>query len=324
MKKSKLRQIVREEIQRLKPKIRSGQITEASAGEEAKKRGLKSIGFGRYVDPADPSKVVAKSVKGKLVAVKKAEQPKGAKPVGKKPQPVPVSRAAEKPDRVKSRSVGNWVVRELPYNPGRGRTKAYEKLFWVGKKDNSRGNQFFMDKDGKILDLQMKKLPNKVQNIVNDFIKDAQSKVKKPQPVPGFRAARALKMQQALKDVIRKAEDYEGEFAGGDAKSGFVFLFPDKDTAEGFVGAETAFGEREKAPKMWPVKHKGQTGFAVKILGKNMQPTVDPIAEAQTSPYESTVYDREDFFEYTPPLIADRRFYLQVREGKLPELDWEL
>lgn len=44
-------------------------LTEASAGEEAKKRGLKSIGFGRYVDPSDPKKVVAKSKNGKLVSV---------------------------------------------------------------------------------------------------------------------------------------------------------------------------------------------------------------------------------------------------------------
>lgn len=44
-------------------------LTEASAGDEAKKRGLKSIGFGRYVDPSNPSKVVAKSKNGKLVSV---------------------------------------------------------------------------------------------------------------------------------------------------------------------------------------------------------------------------------------------------------------
>jgi len=44
-------------------------LLEATAGEEAKKRGLKSIGFGRYADPST-NKVVAKSVNGKLVAVK--------------------------------------------------------------------------------------------------------------------------------------------------------------------------------------------------------------------------------------------------------------
>lgn len=44
-------------------------IVEAGAGEEAKKRGLKSIGFGRYADPAT-GKVVAKSENGRLVAVK--------------------------------------------------------------------------------------------------------------------------------------------------------------------------------------------------------------------------------------------------------------
>ncbi len=51
---------------------------QGGAGEEAKKRGLKSIGFGRYVDPAKPETVVAKSVNGKLVAVKGA-QDKGTK-----------------------------------------------------------------------------------------------------------------------------------------------------------------------------------------------------------------------------------------------------
>jgi hypothetical protein len=45
-------------------------IEEQSAGEEAKRRGLKHIGFGRYVDPSNPSIVVAKSVGKKLVAVK--------------------------------------------------------------------------------------------------------------------------------------------------------------------------------------------------------------------------------------------------------------
>lgn len=43
-------------------------ILELSAGDEAKKRGLKSIGFGRYVDPST-GKVVAKSENGRLVSV---------------------------------------------------------------------------------------------------------------------------------------------------------------------------------------------------------------------------------------------------------------
>lgn len=176
MRKSELRKMIREEIQRL---------TEASAGEEAKKRGLKSIGFGRYVDPSDPSKVVAKSVKGRLVAVKPGEEKKSKEP--------------------------------------------------------------------------------------------------KPQPVPGSRAAKALKIQQALKDVTRKAEEYEGEYIGGDAKTGFMWLFPDKETAEMFVGAETPSGEPKKAPEMRPVKHKGAVKYSVRIKGKNMQPTVDPTTEAQTS-----------------------------------------
>ena len=45
-------------------------ITEASPADQAKKMGLKSIGFGRYVDPSDPHTVVAKSKGGKLVKVK--------------------------------------------------------------------------------------------------------------------------------------------------------------------------------------------------------------------------------------------------------------
>lgn len=39
------------------------------AGEEAKKRGLVHVSFGRYADPSNPKKVVAKSVNGKLVKV---------------------------------------------------------------------------------------------------------------------------------------------------------------------------------------------------------------------------------------------------------------
>ena len=58
-------------------------LVEASAGEEAKRRGLKSIGFGRYADPADPTTMVAKSVNGKLMVVKPQEQPQG-KPQGNK------------------------------------------------------------------------------------------------------------------------------------------------------------------------------------------------------------------------------------------------
>jgi hypothetical protein len=49
------------------------------AAKEAKRRGLLSVGFGRYVDPKDPHKVVAKIVNGKLVAVKGKEKPKDKK-----------------------------------------------------------------------------------------------------------------------------------------------------------------------------------------------------------------------------------------------------
>lgn len=37
------------------------------AGQEAKKKGLISVGFGRYADPANPGKAVAKTVDGRLV-----------------------------------------------------------------------------------------------------------------------------------------------------------------------------------------------------------------------------------------------------------------
>lgn len=63
MKKSELRKLVRESV------ITALREAPSQAGEEAKKRGLKSIGFGRYVDPAT-GKVVAKSEGGRLVSVK--------------------------------------------------------------------------------------------------------------------------------------------------------------------------------------------------------------------------------------------------------------
>ncbi|KKL03518.1 hypothetical protein LCGC14_2625360 [marine sediment metagenome] len=44
-------------------------ILEMTAGQQAKQQGLTSIGFGRYVRPDDPHKVVAKSERGKLVPV---------------------------------------------------------------------------------------------------------------------------------------------------------------------------------------------------------------------------------------------------------------
>jgi hypothetical protein len=81
------------------------------------------------------------------------------------------------------------------------------------------------------------------------------------------------RMKQALKDVTRKAEEYDGEFIGGDARSGFMFMFPSKDTAEMFVGAETPSGEPHKKPEMRRVVHKGMEGYSVRIKGKNMTPT---------------------------------------------------
>jgi hypothetical protein len=44
-------------------------ILEMTAGQQAKQQGLTSIGFGRYVRPDDPHKVVAKSSRGRLVPV---------------------------------------------------------------------------------------------------------------------------------------------------------------------------------------------------------------------------------------------------------------
>ena len=40
-----------------------------SPGEEAARLGLKPIAWGRYVDPKNPTQVVAKNVNGKLTAV---------------------------------------------------------------------------------------------------------------------------------------------------------------------------------------------------------------------------------------------------------------
>jgi len=42
--------------------IRLAALVEQTASEEAKRRGLQSIGFGRYVDPKTPHTVVAKVV----------------------------------------------------------------------------------------------------------------------------------------------------------------------------------------------------------------------------------------------------------------------
>lgn len=51
-------------------------IHESQASQEAQRRGLKSIGFGRYTDPST-GKVVAKSEKGRLVALKGKAEPNG-------------------------------------------------------------------------------------------------------------------------------------------------------------------------------------------------------------------------------------------------------
>lgn len=88
-------------------KLRDLIFEEGGAGEEAKRRGLKSIGFGRYVDPARPHVVVAKSKGGKLVAVKGAEAARdgakrgvpGAGPPVVRAHPGVEPSAGPKPDR---------------------------------------------------------------------------------------------------------------------------------------------------------------------------------------------------------------------------------
>lgn len=49
-------------------------LLELTPAEEARRRGLKSIGFGRYVDPANPGTVVAKIENDRLVAVSPDEE----------------------------------------------------------------------------------------------------------------------------------------------------------------------------------------------------------------------------------------------------------
>lgn len=55
-------------------------LYESAASEEAQRRGLKSIGFGRYADPGT-GKVVAKNKGGRLVAVRGATDDVGKKKV---------------------------------------------------------------------------------------------------------------------------------------------------------------------------------------------------------------------------------------------------
>jgi len=99
---------------------------------------------------------------------------------------------------------------------------------------------------------------------------------------------KSSRSKQALRDVTRKAEEYEGELAYSDARSA-VFLFPSQETAEQFAGAETPYGE--KPPKISPVKHKGSTSFAVKMNRKKMTPT-----EEAENPYT----DRPTLKRYNP------------------------
>jgi hypothetical protein len=89
---------------------------QSSAAEEAKKRGLKSIGFGRYVEPKDPSTVVAKIENGRLVLTKPGEKvvkQKGEQPDEKDKSPKP-ARGERQKNKVTSggdEKIKNQVVR---------------------------------------------------------------------------------------------------------------------------------------------------------------------------------------------------------------------
>jgi len=67
-------------------------LRESKASDEAKRRGLKGIGYGRYVDPADPQTVVAKTVNGQLVMT-----PQGAKHPSVKRPPSPAKKEPQTP-----------------------------------------------------------------------------------------------------------------------------------------------------------------------------------------------------------------------------------
>ncbi len=70
----KLRQIIAEEVARHLKEVGPSSAVISGVNAEAKKRGLKSIGGGRYVDPAKPGVVVARAQNEKLVLTKQGQE----------------------------------------------------------------------------------------------------------------------------------------------------------------------------------------------------------------------------------------------------------
>jgi len=64
----------------------------SKAAEEAEKLGLKHVGFGRYVKPENPDRVVAKSVQGKLVRIKRPHSQES-------PSKIPARRVRQKREK---------------------------------------------------------------------------------------------------------------------------------------------------------------------------------------------------------------------------------
>lgn len=91
---------------------------ESQAAEEAKKRGLKHIGYGRYVDPADPKTVVAKSENGRLVRLQKPQSATSSREKRTQPIVEPTS-AIRKPDtsppEISKKSKPSGEKKEVPY-----------------------------------------------------------------------------------------------------------------------------------------------------------------------------------------------------------------
>lgn len=70
----KLRQIIAEEVARHLNEVGPTAAVESGVNAEARKRGLKGIGGGRYVDPAKPGVVVARAQNEKLVLTKQGQE----------------------------------------------------------------------------------------------------------------------------------------------------------------------------------------------------------------------------------------------------------
>jgi hypothetical protein len=94
----------------------SGFVTEAeesAASKEAKRRGLKGIGYGRYVDPAKPKEVVAKTVQGRLVLTPQGtKHPSAKKGAAEKPATtLPKKAPQEKPTPQKKSAVAGRRIK---------------------------------------------------------------------------------------------------------------------------------------------------------------------------------------------------------------------